>query len=475
MATLKSTNNQQITDDEFLQHVVQIFESSEPKSVVFYALGSFVETVRKYRVKTFDEESLKLWIAVMYMGGMKVKTVQRYVGKLHKIYNAFPKGTVSLNDPFVNLPAFLDSSYQVNDEDVRYNVEIIKRMFSKNESSKEWSLIAMFFYLLYNADATMLDMVDATFDNAPQYCSQVVEIVKSRDKSNGQKYLFKLEQRQKRPSQIFKLATEDLTAVMSVTGMKSLQGTVREEITALWVYVALKSGIDIRDIRAIITAIPYEYKALSLINKPEISEEHLHDVICKVADVINDNTPRWFAMKLRKGIDFERVKKSIVKELPGRLETMELFYPTRTTYRDKGGKKVKEETPYIPDLLFFKTQYNKIRSLFGKIGDLAYCLKDNRFTDGRYSIISQEEMTNFMKCVGQFTDDIRLQLVDAGRGLGKGCMVRITGGVMKGYKGKIEDIHDDKGTRLFFLQVTNEQALNWTAEVEDVFIEPLEK
>jgi len=473
LITSQALDNQPFNHAEFFTHAVQIFEESALKSVTFYAVGSFVETIKKYGVKTFDKDSLKLWIAVMYMNGMKVKTIQRYVGKLHTIYNAYQKGTENQNDPFVDLQSYLDLSYQVSDENVHYNVEIIKRMFGKNESSKEWPSIAMFFYLLYNANTTMLDMVNTTFDNAPQYCSQVVEIVKSCDKSNGQKYLFKLEQRQIRPTQISKRVTADLTAVMTGIGMKYLQGPIREEITALWVYIALKCGIDICDIRAIIPAVPYEYRALMLIQKPEISEERQHEIICKVADAINDNTPRWFVMKLRKGVDLDKVKDKTEKELPGRLDSMELFYPTHTTFRDKGGKKVKEETPYVPNLLFFQTQYNKIRSLFAHIGDLAYCLKENNLPDARYSVIPQEEMTKFMKCVGQFTDDVRMQLVDANRGLRKGRMVRITGGMMKGFKGKIEDINDDKGTRTFFLQVTNEKALKWTVEVEDVFIEPL--
>ena len=52
-------------------------------------------------------------------------------------------------------------------------------------------------------------------------------------------------------------------------------------------------------------------------------------------------------------------------------------------------------------------------------------------------------------------------------------MVRITAGMMKDYQGKIEDVYDDKGTRIFFLQISNEKALKWTAEVDEAFIEPL--
>lgn len=468
-------DNQQNKEGDFLSCVVQVLAESEPQTMVSYALGSFMEMARRYGLDTVNVESLRLWIALLYIKGMKAKTVQRYVGKLHTIYKACAKGNSDAVDPFLNLQPCFDASYEVHDDEVRFNVDVMRRLFGKDEASNEWSSVAIFFYLLYNADATLLDMADATFDNAPDYCSQVVEIVRSRDRSKGQKYLFKLGQKQVRPAQIFRKVTEDLTAVLTAAGMKSLQGSVREEITAMWVCLALQCGVDVCDIRAIIPAVPYQYRALLLIRKPEISEVRLHAAICRVADAVNDNTPRWFVMKMRKGVEHDQVTEKIETELPGRLNTMELFYPTHTAFRMKGGRKIKKEIPFVPDILFFRTQYNKVRSLFAKIGDIAWCMKTNNVPEARYSVISQEEMSGFQKCVGQFTDDIRIDLVNANRGLGKGRMVRVTAGVMKGYVGKIEDINDDKGTRTFFLQISNDQALRWTAEVDEAFIEPLDK
>lgn len=464
-------DNQQHTNIDFKNHVVQILASSAPKSMTFYAVDSLVKIFEKYGLTTLDSNSLKLWIASMLMEGMKVNTVKRYAGRVHTIFNEWRGADVA--DPFGDIQYVFTPAYQLNDADVYYNLEMLKRLFVKNEASEDWKIVSIFFYLLYNPGLSLLDVAYATFENAPHYCVQIDEIVKSRDSSFGRKYLFDLNQSKVRPTKIFKELTEGLTSLMKSAGMRLVVGNVRDEITAIWIAAAIKCGVDICDILAIISAVPYRYRALTLIEKSEISEDRKHEIICQVADCINDNTPRWFVMKLRKGVSFDEIKDKIEKELPGRLSTMELYYPTYTKTKKVGRKVIKEQIPFVPDMLFFRTQYNKVRSLFAKIGDIAWCFKTSQFADSKYSVISHEEMTNFQRCVGQFTPDIWIELVSVNRLLSKGRMVRITGGMMKGYKGKIEDLNDDKGTRKFFLRVSSENALNWTVEVDEAFIEPL--
>lgn len=441
--------------------------------MTFYAVGSLVETFDKYGVTTLDLGSLKLWIASMLLEGMSINTVKRYAGSIHTIFSEWKDRDAA--DPFNEIQYAFKQPYEQDKTVVLQNLGMLRRLFAYNESSKDWKIVSIFFYLLYNADITLLDVIDASFDNAPKYCAQIDSIVKSHDSSFGRKYLFDLNQSKARPSQISRELTEGLTQLMQKAGMKIAEGQVREEITAIWVAAAMKCNIDIAEIRSIIPSVPYRYRALSLIQKKELSEDRKHEIICRVADSINDNTPRWFVMKLRKRISLDDIKDKVEQELPGRLATMELYYPTRTVTKKVGRRIHKDEIPYIPDMLFFRTQYNKVGSLFSKIGDIAWCFKVSQLPDSKYYVIPHEEMSNFQKCVGQFTDDIHVELVSASRALGIGRMVRITGGMMKGYKGKIEDMNDDKGTRTFFLSVSNENALKWTAEVEDVFIEPLEK
>ena len=463
--------SQRYIDDGFLEYVLRIFAETEKKTLTFYSIGSFVKTFKRFRLKSVDREALMLWIASMFMDGMKLNTVRRYSGRLHSIYNEWRSSEDS--DPFTEIQSYIAASYQLDNYSTLFNLDRLKRLIDKDEASEDWETVSMFFYLLYDASATILDVAEATFNNASEYCPQLCEIIRTRDTSKGRKYLFNLNQWKMRPTQLVKEVNKRLTVLMMSAGMKISVESMREEITSIWVAAAMQCGISIRDIRAVICAVPYCYRALTLISKPEISEERKYEIICKVANAINDNTPQWFVMKLRKGVSVDDLKEKIEKELPGRMQTMELFYPTRTIAKKVGKKMVYEHIPYLPDMLFFRTPYNKIRSLFAKIGDMAWCFKVSHIPNSRYSVIPHEEMANFQRCVGQFTFDVRMGLVEVNRFLGKGRMVKITGGMMKGYEGKVVDMNDNKGTIKFFLRVSNDKALNWTAEVEEVFIEPL--
>lgn len=465
-------DSQQHRGSDFRSYVAQALHESEPKSVTAYAAGSLVALLDRYGLSELDADTLRLWIASMLLGGLKAATVRRYAGRLHTLYKEW--GGADLPDPFEEVQPAYDPSYQPDEADVLVNLEALKRLFSKSELSADWQMVNIFFYLLYSPDASLLDAADATFDNSPRYCAQIDEIVKQCDSSNGRKYLFSLNQSKVRPTQLSRELNDGLTSLMRSVGMRIAGGQAREEITAIWIAAAMKCGVDICLIRSIIASIPYRYRALKLIRRQEISEGLLHETVCRVADSINDNTPRWFAMKLRKGVGFSDVKEKISTELPGRLNAMELYYPTRTIVKKVGKKKVKEEMPLVPDMLFFRTQYNKVRSLFASIGDVAWCFKTSQAGDSRYSVIPHAEMANFQRSVGQFTSDIRVELSDTAASLGKGRMVRITGGMMKGYQGRIVDLNDDNGSRKFFLTVSNENALNWTVAVDEVFIEPLD-
>lgn len=465
-------NNQQHTNDSFITFVEKALSKLKPKSPDFYAAESFLKFIKNYQVEKIKEISIRLWIVSMLLNGLKMQSCQRYFFKLHSLYNDWKNNDP--HDPFKGLLPIFSKPLEPEIDIVNHNLNTLKRLFAKNESSDDWQMVGIFFYLLYDIGATFDDVMELKFDHSPKYCPQIDEIIQLRNTPGYQQYVFRLHQGKSRPQRIVADIELGLSSLMSNVGMKVPQTQAREEITSLWVAYAIKCGVDIRDIRSILPVIPPRYRTLSLLPNAEITEERKHEIICQVADAINDKTPRWFVMKLRRCVKYDDIKDAIKNAYPGRLSTMQLYYPTRSVIKKIKRKTVKEAIPYIPNILFFQTQYNKVRGLFSKIGDIAYCLKESNKPESRYSIISHEEMANFQKCVGKFTDDIRMELVESTSGFKKGRMVRITGGMMKDYKGKIEDINDENGTRIFYLQVTNENALKWTAEVEDVFIEPID-
>ncbi len=154
-----------------------------------------------------------------------------------------------------------------------------------------------------------------------------------------------------------------------------------------------------------------------------------------------------------------------------------LYYPTREIVFKENKKIIKREVPYIPGLLFFRIGTNQIVPLMREIGDLAWCYKERNSPGANYSVIPRVEMERFQRYVGKFTEDVEMELA-SNSSLGIGRRVRITGGMMEGYEGEIQDIEESTENgcrrRLFQLNISSDQALRWTVSIEDVYIEAID-
>lgn len=436
-----------------------------------YALDSILRVMREEDAEIIDQNLLKYWIAKMVIEGNKISTCKRYFGKIHTIYKEWTGDPD--NDIFAAVLPVFANLHEADTKDTDANLDIVKRLLVKSEQSADWQTACIFFYLLYDPAATLTDIINLTFAEAPRYCPQTDDIISAFDSSHGRKYVFDLKQGKSRPHEITRKLTKDLQILLSSAGMRFGSVFSRASVTSLWIAAALKSRINLHDIRACIATVPPEYSVLSVIDRIEITQSTRERIICTVADSINNYASRWFVMKLRQGTSLRDIKDSISVKLPGRLSSMTLFYPTRTEMHLKGRKRIAEEIPYIPDILFFKTQSNKVKSLFANIGDMAWCFRTSNSPDSDYAVIPHKQMTIFQQCIGRFTPDIKMELVDTLQPLGKGRRVKITGGIMAGYEGEILDVEDEPDKKVFFLSIAANRKARWTARVEDVFIQPI--
>lgn len=462
---------QQDTKISFEKFAEQILSEEPQKSLAAYAVQSILEVMHKEGMEDINENLLRLWIATMVICGKKVSTAKRYFGKVHTLYN---EGVGETDDDIFAaiLPVF-NGLQETNIKEADANLGLVKRLLSKNEHSKDWQTACIFFYLLYNPAVRLADAVSLTFADAPRFCPQIDDIINSFDSSHGRKYVFDLKQGKSRPHEIDHKLTKDLQSLLTATGMRFENGFSRLSITSLWIAAALQCGLSLQDIRTCISTVPSEYSVLSIVEKSNLDDYDKERIICTVADAINNYATRWFVMKLRQGVSVDDIKESIDEKLPGRLNSMTLFYPTRTEMRKEGRKRIEEEIPYLPNILFFKTQAHKVKSLFANIGDLAWCYKTSNSSDSSYAIIPNRQMSIFQQCIGSFTSDIKMDLVEAQPQLEKGRKVRITGGIMAGYEGQILDVAVDSDQRIFFLSITDDTRARWTVHVEEVFIQPI--
>ena len=489
----------------FRRFVENRLKESASADISYYALTQVAEEMDKYGIEELDSAAVQRWFAHMLLGGMKVSTCKRYIGRVHALHsewlaqngadtlavkasdddtrrgdidNVMAKESVddahrgdAAADPFAGIGTLLGGITEINDRTARHNLSLLPRLLSKNESSADYQTVCIFLYLLYDPSAGIEDMIRLTFDDTVGSCQQVDDIIASQSAGKGRKYLFRLQQGRTTDARIARNMRSDLRSLMRVVGMRCDTTDPRDAITGMWISAAISADIPAEEIRQVVGHIPPEYNALRLFPEDGIDPVRREQIISLVADTLNDNTSHWYAMRLRAGVDRERVEGRIRETLPGRLETMEIYSPTRESVKREGHRIKKEIVPMIPGLLFFKTGANRVRSLLAKIGDLAWCYRTGTQADSPYSVISRREMARFQRCVGQFTDDIRIELVDNDRELTPGRMVRVTGGLMAGYEGEITDVEGEPGMRLFSLRISDTARASWVARVEDYNLE----
>lgn len=460
--------NNPISFQHFLE---RISITSETQSVAWYAERNLLEAMRREGVLSLSESFLKSWIADMLLHGTKPSTCKRYVGRAHAVWLEWPGHDEQ--DPFAPLVGLDYKRYATDAEAATYNLSLLPRLLVKNDTAPEYQTVALFLYLLYAAGSTLDEAISLKFVEAPNWCPQITDIIETRDSANGRKYVFALKQGKTTPAQIRREVLASLGALAKAVGMRVGTAFTRETVTAIWVNAALKEGVDVRDIRAIIPAVPACYPALMLAPSSTLSDTQREDIICRVANRLNNNSSNWFAMRLRSGVSIDDVKSRIQAEMPGHYKAITFFSPSHTVTRREGKRIIREEVAYIPGLVFFKTGRNRVRPLFARIGDIAWCYRMSAMPDSPYAIISHRDMSRFQKYVGNFTDDVRMELLTYDASLTPGRKVRVTGGIMEGYEGEIIDVAGQPGMRIFSLRITDTASASWMVHVEDYYIEPI--
>lgn len=464
-------DNQHNTKITFLEFAEGVLQTTPPKSVTAYALGSLVSAMRREGVATPDADTLKLWVAEMSVGGRKASTCRAYFGKARSAYETWRSGDEAnaFSEAAPSLAELRDSA----SEEASANLGLVKRLLAKDERSADWQASRIFLYLLFNPGASLEDVAQLTFSGAPRFCPQVDGIISSFGPTHGRKYVFRLGQGKSRPREISRRLARELGAVAASAGMRFSGGFARSSITAIWVAAVLKAGIGLRDVRACIGAVPPEWSALSLVGGSDVDEAAKNAVLRTVADAIDGHNPRWFAMRLRPGVSVGDVRRAVGTDLPGSTSPVELFCPMRPEVRKEKGRLVTEDVPCLPGVVFFRMRAGGVRRLFASIGDLAWCYRQTASSDSEYASIPGSQMEAFQRCVGSFTADIRIGLVASAQPLERGRKVKIVGGVMAGYEGEILDVDGEPGSRMLFLTITDSLRASWTAHVEDAFIQPL--
>lgn len=154
----------------------------------------------------------------------------------------------------------------------------------------------------------------------------------------------------------------------------------------------------------------------------------------------NDEKLRWYVMRDLKRIN---AKEPAYKLLEGK--DMEVFVPKEWRVCVKQGKHVREEVPFIQDLLFVHETRTNLDPIVGKIPTLQYRWLRNTWREPM--TVPDADMERFKTAV-ESTESPRYYRPDEVTPQMRSRKIRIIGGQLDGYEGSLVTVRGSKVKRL---------------------------
>ncbi len=462
----------------FYSFVAIKLDQASPASIEYKSMKSFRDSIRHNNCLPV-EDLLNIWVATMIDKGIAVSSRRRYFAKLGSIYKVYAAENGIDDAPFDSARRLYELKNIESHDDIEILCDRLTKSFNtllKDAGSRP--SLAVFLYSLFNASSDIEKAISLKVEDYDSRFAQLDTVIAPAAFHHRRRYVFDLSQSRKRMPQLVKEVCSEIEYYLRDKGMKLDKGFSGSMITALWISKAKEIGLKLSDIRAVATSIPEEYDYISRVHPSCLTTEQIESVKRRVADAFFPATNRWYAMKLRRGADFESARAAINDELPECYRKIEFFYPGRVMVKREGKKMVKKYMPYIPDIVFFNTLplYVKDIDRTARRDEIGWVFRILNTPDSDYSVIDRNSMLSFEKAVGQFSPDMKIEISDRAP-VEIGRKVRITGGIMEGYEGMIHDIKNgnDKTGRILCIRLSSSQFVRLQVNVEEIYIEPVKE
>lgn len=176
-----------------------------------------------------------------------------------------------------------------------------------------------------------------------------------------------------------------------------------------------------------------------------------------------DTEKHWFAMRDLKRTNALLPAYKQLSELG-----MEVFTPMATCIFNRRGKRIRAEVPVMHDLLFVNETRKNLDPIVAKTPTLQYRFKKGG-KQGEPIIVPDDDMSRFIAAV-KSTDSPKFYSADEISSLMCGRTIRMVGGILNGYEGKLQTVRGSKTKRLI---VTLSSLMAVSVAINDEFIEVL--
>lgn len=183
-----------------------------------------------------------------------------------------------------------------------------------------------------------------------------------------------------------------------------------------------------------------------------------------MSDTILNTTKCWYALRDLKRSNAIQPAFKLLTELG-----IEVFTPTQWRLVVRNGKKVRREVAVMHDLLFAYDTRKNLDPIIAKTETLQYRYKRG----GKYCepiIVPEDDMNRFINAV-RASESPRYHSAEEIDELMCGKNIRIVGGPMNGYEGKLQSVRGSKVKRLVLIL---QNLLAVSVKVENEYIQIVE-
>ncbi len=224
-----------------------------------------------------------------------------------------------------------------------------------------------------------------------------------RNQSPNRDFAFDLRQSYRTPRQIARTISEKL-AMKFGKYIGSEDFDLDELIRSLWVAMAIRCGATATDALRCV-GVSAKYVTPDFLSVKSVDERSKDRWSHAIEILLEQVSPHWYAMQMRRGVSFDELQKEIVANI---CPVPTLFYPCEMIARNIHNRRVLAEQPFITQTVFFKLCPDDVLPMFAKIGDKAWCYRMSNSPSAPYAVIPKHEMQRFQSAISQFTPDMEI-------------------------------------------------------------------
>ena len=417
------------------------------------------------------------WAAELFRQGLAVNTVVRHLNILSALIKwAVKKNMIAPQDSSRILAKFLtDKKIQHSKSNIQNSpgslvvknskfLLVLREILKKQSDFDVYEDLLLF--SLVNGALPLEEVAMIKKGDTDKYNNEVSRLIIARNQIPRREYVFDLRQSYATPRQIRSAIAEGLKPLWEKIEIP-VNADPHDAVRSLWAACAMSGGATASEALGRLQGpAPYSLPEFC-IPADDIPDIRLWDNA--VQSMITHELPVWYAMHLRKGVDFDDLRKEIadrVRPIP------ELFYPSETVRRRVGNRTIVEEHPFISRTAFFKSRQENILPMFALIGDKAWCYRVTNTPGAPYAAISTRDMRRFQAAIGVFTPDIEIHpLGELTPRPGESVIIIKAG--FENREGEVEEVISDGATTLFRIKLSTDQGYEWRMDLDARQIQPL--